>query len=484
MSTIRVITIESQKTINLANANDEEIEQGTNMKVTYWAFIIGFLIASLNQETVYADDNSPIVISTDIELGQTSSSQPNLSGLSLIDTEQLFKQNNRELLAAQRAVEASQTNTLSAGQKPNPVLSFGVSSIDLNRNRGNVNANKSTGILNDTYNSSVQISQLFERGDKRNLRIASAETAVKAAKFDFKDTLRQQQLALKSAYYDLLLAQDSVLIQQTNVELYEKTLQAADVRLKAGDIAPSDVTRIRIDALRAKNDLRQAIANQQKSQANLAYFIGREQVANTIVLSDAWPALPESTLLALDEKSLTQRPDVLAAETRTQQAIQNRRLAEALKTRDINVGVGYQHFPGQEPGTGENTIGATVSIPLFTNYQYQGEIARAENDYTRALEAKEQTSAAALGEIERAKADLDAAVDKVRRFDTQMLAEAQKAADAAEFAYQHGATGVTDLLDARRILRALQLDAVSVRADYAKSLAAWQAANTHIENNP
>lgn len=457
------------------------------MKVSFLPCITGVLIASLYQVTAHADaveaHNAQVTNNSNIESTRLNSSTPDLSALSLNDAELLFKQNNRELLAAQRAVEASQANTLSAGQKPNPVLSFGVSSIDLNRNRGNTNPNKSGGILNDTYNSSVQISQMFERGDKRNLRLASAESAVKAAKFDLKDTFRQQQLALKSAYYDLLLAQDSLQIQQTNVDLYEKTLQAAELRLKAGDIASSDVARIRVDALRTKNDLRQATANQQKAQANLAYFIGREQVASTIVVNDTWPAVEDSTTLALDEQSIAQRSDVLAAETRTQQAIQNRRLAEALKTRDINVGVGYQHFPGQEPGTGENTIGATVSIPLFTNYQYQGEIARAESDYTMALEAKEQTSAAALGEIERAKADLDAAVDKVRRFDSQMLSEAQKAADGAEFAYQHGAMDVTDLLDARRILRALQLDAVSVRADYAKSLAAWQAA-THVENTP
>jgi cobalt-zinc-cadmium efflux system outer membrane protein len=120
---------------------------------------------------------------------------------------------------------------------------------------------------------------------------------------------------------------------------------------------------------------------------------------------------------------------------------------------------------------------------LFTNYQYQGEIARAEVDYTTALEAREQARATAIGEITRARADLEASIEKVRRFDQQMLAEAKKAAEAAEFAYQHGAMGVTDLLDARRIQRALELDAASVRADYAKSLAAWQAA-TNPEENP
>ena len=96
--------------------------------------------------------------------------------------------------------------------------------------------------------------------------------------------------------------------------------------------------------------------------------------------------------------------------------------------------------------------------------------------------AKEQTRAAALSEIEHANADLQAATEKLQRFDEQILTEAQKAADAAEFAYNHGATGITDLLDSRRVLRALQLDAATVRADFAKSLAAWKAAMTSTDN--
>jgi outer membrane protein, heavy metal efflux system len=36
--------------------------------------------------------------------------------------------------------------------------------------------------------------------------------------------------------------------------------------------------------------------------------------------------------------------------------------------------------------------------------------------------------------------------------------------------------GVTDLLDALRTLYATRLDAIAAQADYAKALAAWQAA--------
>lgn len=414
--------------------------------------------------------------------------EPKLDHLSYSAASTLFSNNSRELLLAKRMLESAQAGAVIAAQKPNPVLSIGVSNYNLNRNQGNTNPNGGNGLVDKTLNSSVQINQLLERGNKRELRMAAAEDAIKASNYDLKDTRRQQTLSLAYAYYDLLLAQESEQIQMSNVDLYESTLKAAELRLKAGDIANSDVARIRVDALRVKNDLRQAIANHQKAQANIAYLLGKENEASTIVATDQWPTMDAALSAAANmgeanlANKVSQRPDILAAEARTQQAEENRRFANSLKTRDLNLGVQYQHFPGQGPAVGDNTIGAFVSIPLFTNYQYQGEVARSEVEFSAALEAKEQARATAIGEISRSRADLNAAIDKVQRFEQQMLGEAQKASDAAEFAYQHGAIGVTDLLDSRRVLRALQLESAAAHADYAKAYSAWQAATDNEEN--
>ena len=414
--------------------------------------------------------------------------EPQLDHLSYSAASTLFSNNSRELLLAKRMLESAQAGAVIAAQKPNPVLSIGVSNFNLNRNQGNTNPNGGNGLVDKTLNSSVQINQLLERGNKRELRMAAAENAIKASNYDLKDTRRQQTLSLAYAYYDLLLAQESEKIQMSNVALYESTLKAAELRLKAGDIANSDVARIRVDALRVKNDLRQAIANHQKAQANIAYLLGKENEASTIVATDQWPTMDAALSAAANigevnlANKISQRPDILAAEARTQQAEENRRFANSLKTRDLNLGVQYQHFPGQGPAVGDNTIGAFVSIPLFTNYQYQGEVARSEVEFAAALEAKEQARATAIGEISRSRADLNAAIDKVQRFEQQMLGEAQKASDAAEFAYQHGAIGVTDLLDSRRVLRALQLESAAAHADYAKAYSAWQAATDNEEN--
>lgn len=397
-----------------------------------------------------------------------------LAQLTLSKANDLFTVNNRELLLSERYLEGAKADTLTAAQRPNPTFSLNTNNFNLQGSNGN------GGLSNRTVDTIARIEQPIERGNKRALRMALAQNAVQASELDLRDAFRLQKQTLYIAYYDLLLAQQSEEILQSNQALYQNMLNAAELRLKAGDISSTDAARIRIDVLRAQNDLRQAQAERQKAQADLAYLIGKEQQANVIRINDSWPETT-TAIIPASEDQLDQRPDIQAAMARIQVANENRKLAQAFTTRDITIGMQYEHYPSAGGGgggnnNGRNTIGAGFSIPLFTGYQYQGEIARAEVDYTTAMEAEDRIRANAVGEVSRARADLDAAIEKVNRYDQNMLLEAEKTAHAAEFAYQHGAMGVTDLLDARRVLRALQIDAATAHADFAKSLASWRAA--------
>jgi cobalt-zinc-cadmium efflux system outer membrane protein len=53
-------------------------------------------------------------------------------------------------------------------------------------------------------------------------------------------------------------------------------------------------------------------------------------------------------------------------------------------------------------------------------------------------------------------------------------------AESAELAYRKGALSLTDLLDARRTLRATVLDGLAARADHAKAATAWRL-RTQVE---
>ncbi|HQR52664.1 MAG TPA: TolC family protein [Burkholderiales bacterium] len=390
---------------------------------------------------------------------------PDLARLTLRQAADMFVERNRELQAARRNVEGAEADTLSAAARPNPVAAVNVSGLGPRNTTVN-------GVSATRYpDTIVSLSQTFERGNKRELRTEAAQFGVDASRSDLADTLRLQQVVLADAYYALLFAQMRARIAEDSALLFRRTMSAVELRLKAGDVAASDVSRIRVDALRAENEARLARADLAKAQTALAYLIGAEAQARRIVADDGWPAPtlpPESD----PESVLEHRADVQAAVARLKAAEKRVGLARALRTRNVDLGVQYENY---REDTKNNTVGFTVSVPLFVNYYFEGEIARAEVEYTAAQEDLGRVRALALGDIERSRADLDAAAERARRYDELLLKEAERAAKGAELAYEKGASGVLELLDARRTLYASRIEAVGARADYARALAAWLA---------
>jgi outer membrane protein, heavy metal efflux system len=231
-----------------------------------------------------------------------------------------------------------------------------------------------------------------------------------------------------------------------------------------------------VDALRARNDARNAQAEVEKAQSALAYLIGADNDSDAARLraADSWPALEKIDLLST-QVIIDARPDVQAAQARLAAADKSRDLARALRTRDVTAGAQVERFPGADP---RNSVGFSVSVPLFTRYYYDGEIRRAEVDYDAAQDNLQRVRALAAAEIRKAASDVASSADRVQRLRDTLLAAAEKAAMGAEFAYSRGAIGLMDVLDARRQLTATRLDAVAVQTDYAKALAAWRAAIT------
>jgi cobalt-zinc-cadmium efflux system outer membrane protein len=399
-----------------------------------------------------------------------------LEHLTLQQAETIFAERNHELLAARRIAEGAEADVLSAAAPPNPELSISTSRISPRLGIG-------SGRLTDkNIDTVIGMSQVFERGNKRGLRTEAAQFNAAAARNDENNTARQQHLMLQEAYYNLKLAQERFRISSTTADLFDKSVAAAERRLRAGDIAATELSRVQVDALRAHNDARSAQAERERSQLALAYMIGAENNAARIVATDPWPTGSGRPLPSADDV-LQRRADIRAAQNRVSAAEKNRDLARALRTRDITAGLQYERFPGD---AANNSYGFTVSIPIFARYQYDGEIRRAEVELQAAQENLERLRAAALGELRKADSDLAAAGERMRRLNDVLLPAAEKAANGAEFANTRGAIGLMDLLDARRQLYAARQEAISANADYAKAIAAKRSATARsaVDFNP
>lgn len=387
--------------------------------------------------------------------------------LSLKQAETLFNAHNRELLNARRLVESAEADVIVAAAPPNPSLAIGTSRIS-----------PSVGIgpgrfENKRVDTVVGLSQLIERGNKRELRTGAAELTAAAMKREEADAGRQLRYQLHAAYYDLVLAQEQQQIAESSATLLEKSVTAAERRHRAGDIAKTELQRILVEALRVRNEARQTRSDRERAQLALAYLIGMEAQAAALQASDPWPEVTERPAATGVDVLIESRPDVRAAKARAAAAEKSRELARALRTRDITVGVQYERFPGD---AANNSYGFAVSIPLFTRYQYAGEIRRADVELQAAQEQVERVRALALSEIRRADSELDAAAERARRATRQLLPASAEAAAGAEFAYGRGAIGVMDLLDAQRQHHAARLEAAAAAAGYARALASWRSA--------
>ena len=389
--------------------------------------------------------------------------------LTLVYTETLWRKGNIDLKLAKHAISVAAGDLSTADRRENPNLTLSSTSLSPHAGIGN------GGLRSKNADSVLRLEQLVERGNKREHRAKSAEARLAAARLDAEDAERTGLILLHVAYWDLKLAFERTRLAESTAQLARDAIVAAEQRLKVGDIAAADVSKLRVDTLRSENDARAALADRQKSQFALAILIGRGSDAEVLSCADDWPAA--SKLSAKPFGSAPQwenRADIRAAAIRVTAAEAALEAARSLGRRDITVGVQYEHYPTVGDQAPNNTWGLSFGIPLFASHAYEGEILRASAELEQARDQVERARTMARAEAMRAANDFRAGEERVIRLETSLLPEAEKVATGAEFAYRKGAIGLLDVLDARRTLRQIQQEAVMAKSDYAKALAAMR----------
>lgn len=373
---------------------------------------------------------------------------------------------NLDVALARRYVAAARADVLSADRTPFPTLSASVSQIDLQNGNGTGN------LLHErTIDKSVGLDWTWERGNKRELRTRTAQRAADAAQADLDETGTQQQLSALTGFYDLLAAQERVAavaqIERNAAEL----AGIAARRLQAGDLSAQETARTEIEAQRARSDLRLAELELQRAALVLWQLTSLAEAPEQMRARSDWPALPGALTTTTELDALIEaRADVRAARARVEAARAALDNSSAQKKSDITWGVSYDHYPG----TSTALVALRMSMPLQWGYGYEGEIGRSTAQLAQAQDILEKTRRLARLELQRLQHEVQSTAARAQAYDSEILPRARRVAEGAELAYRKGALSLTDLLDARRTLRATVLDAVAARNEHAKALGAWQ----------
>ena len=394
---------------------------------------------------------------------------------------------NREIALARRRIALTRADVLIAGQRPNPTLSLGGESISPSAGIG------AGGPLDKQIDYTARLDQTFERGGKRQYRVEAAEQASRAATWTVADTVRQTELALARAWIDLWGAQERAMLHEELAGLYQRTVDGAQRRLKAGDVSAADLARIELESRHAAAERASAEGRLAEARNVVAALLALDGRGRDLRARDPWPAsvseagamgagagaagagagmkaasgTTDASVAGLpgreDPAAEGLRPDLLAARADAAAAAARGRLARSQQTRDVTVGVQSERYA--RPAGNGWSFGLFASVPLFIHHNSEGEIARAEAERAQAELGARNLERQALADRQRLLEARAAARIRRERVERDALPLAQRVAGNADLGYRKGAGTVLELLDALRQLRTLQLDALEARLD-------------------
>ncbi|WP_019563427.1 TolC family outer membrane protein [Thioalkalivibrio sp. AKL10] len=323
-----------------------------------------------------------------------------------------------------------------------------------------------TGSLDGRQTSfGVNLSQSIY--DRRNyidlvqvdLEIARAEAELDSARQDL-------ILRVSQAYFDVLIAQETLAFREAEVEAIERQLEQTERRFEVGLVARTDVTEAQ-----AQRDLAEAERISAENQLDLT----REQLA--VITNTYWdqldmlrddaeltppdPADPQAWVDIALANNLELAAQRLSTESAREQ-IQRQR-AEGLPRINLNASVNENRYHGLDAGTTggamffegtEAQVGIQLEIPFYTGGRVSALTRQARENFQAAQEGQSLVERRTTQDTRSAYLSVISNNSRVRALE-QALASTQSAFEAAEAGFEVGTrTQVDVLLALREVFRA------------------------------
>jgi outer membrane protein TolC len=136
---------------------------------------------------------------------------------------------------------------------------------DYSRNETSISSNPSNP-SDRNWGLKIQATQLLYSGGNVTAARTSANLLRSAAALELEGVVNDQLLAVRTSFYNVLLAREKIGVQEQNITLLQKQLKDAENRLDAGTASSFEVLRAKValangrpDLITARNDYRNAI---------------------------------------------------------------------------------------------------------------------------------------------------------------------------------------------------------------------------------
>ncbi len=234
-----------------------------------------------------------------------------------------------------------------------------------------------------TFSPNLSLSWLLYDFGQREAGIAAAKAGLVAARFSNDQALQTVLENVATTYYQSLADRVLIEVDQQSVKTAQNALDAAQARYRAGQATVSDLYQARAALAQAQGTLATAEQTQLQNEGALASAVGLPvdtQLRLAPLQTQIKPEL-EANVKSLLQRAIAQNPNLQNAQAQVAQARatldQTERAGLPSISLGANQGLRFQQGLGR---TETNSLGITLSVPLFTgfNQHYQTAQARAK----------------------------------------------------------------------------------------------------------
>jgi outer membrane protein TolC len=373
-------------------------------------------------------------------------------------------ENNPEIRAARKELEATAQRIAPAGALEDPVLEAGVlnlpvSSLSFSRD--------------DMTMKMLGLSQRFPYPGKRALRREVAQLDADSTAYAYAETVNRIIRELRLAYYDFALVTASMRLVDQNRAIVRQLMKVADARYSVGQANQVDVLRAQTQLSKMSEELLKLQRDYNVYGAELGHALGRPTSAGAV---DATLELREQALdfAKLGEQALQMRPQLLALKTIAERNQRSIEVARSDRYPDFDVRLSYGQRDNMPDGTRRSdmvSVTVAMNLPVWRQAKTQPKIAEAIALQEQAASMLQAQSHESYRKLHQQIATAEQNAKAVRLYRNELVPQSRLTIEAAVAAYQVGRSDFALLLDNQMSVLNFQLAEVTAIANYNKALA-------------
>ncbi len=293
--------------------------------------------------------------------------------LSLNQAENLFLNQNLDLIAQKYSIDSAKATVITAKLYDNPDFSY-----------SNAFYNTSTHRFFEPEES-VQVSQLIRLAGKRNKSIDLAKSGIDITQFQFYDLLRTLRFVLRSDFFNIYFLEQSSKLYQIEISSLQKIVPAFEDQVKKGFMAPIDALRIKSQLYTLQAEYDNLQTNINNIQSELKLLIRSNPSGFIIPVTDTSSltndVVSQTNYQSLIDSALVNRPDLKALDANIAFSNFNLRLQQAYAKPDITINANYDRLGSYVQNY--NSIGFSLPLPFFNRNQGNIKNARIQTDVNK-----------------------------------------------------------------------------------------------------